>query len=367
MIDLVRHHYETHPYPHYPLAATVRRPDTYALNLTALWGHFNGRLPSAEERTILIAGCGSFSPYPFGLANPDCRITALDLSQANLKRARLHCLLHGITGIDFQQGDLLALRPNGSTYGMIDAYGVIHHLADPAAGLRALANQLCDGGILRLMVYSRYARREEEAIRHAFRLLNIRDVTTAKRLLEQARPGSRLHRFIRASDEIRHDTGLADALLHPRVTTYRIGELMELVGASGLTPLRFAHWGALDDSEREIERLTGREQQKESPGNFVLYLGKNPAGTCTGDGSVMLNPCLTPAVSRFRLRPVEIAPRLGHTNPPLDINERRFLRRFVQPQPMASLSENEVKKVAEYELQLFLVYSHCTLHTLKAQ
>jgi SAM-dependent methyltransferase len=353
MSEPVRRHYEEYPYPHFPLLASLRRADTYALNLAALWARFNGRLPLPEERQILIAGCGSFSPYPLALSNPDCRITALDLSQRSLRRARLHCLLHGRGNVSFRCGDLLnALQPD-EQYGMIDAFGVLHHLEQPVAGLQELARHLCDGGILRIMVYSRHTRREEEAVRYAFRLLGITDVSIARSLLQRARPGSRLRDFTEAAYELGDDCGLADALLHPRAVTYRIGELMEMVRSSGLTALAFAHPGALDSLEGELRRLTEMEEKRESPGNFVLYLGKNPSGPCL-DGQVLLNPCLIRAVRPFRLGPVTIPPRLGHAHPPLGFAERRFLRRFIKPQPSISLSQAERDRVGGYLRQMFL-------------
>jgi SAM-dependent methyltransferase len=354
MSEPVRRHYEEYPYPHFSLLASLRRTDTYALNLAALWARFNGRLPLPEQQQILIAGCGCFSPYPFALSNPDCRITALDLSRRNLRRARVHCLLHGVGNVSFRCGDLLDVLPPDERYGMIDAFGVLHHLEQPAAGLRVLAQRLCDGGILRIMVYSRYTRREEESIRRAFRLLGITDAATARRLLRRARPGSRLQQFVEAADEIAHDSGLADALLHPRVTTYRIGELMEMVRASGLTPLTFAHRGALSSIDGELHRLETMESRRESPGNFVLYLGKHPHGPCSHDGQIMLNPCLIRAVSPFRIGPVTIPPRLGHANPPLGGAERRFLRRFIKPQPSLYLSQADRDRVDGYLRQMFL-------------
>ena len=142
MPNSVRRHYELYPYPDYPLLASVRRCDSYANNLPALWSRFNGELPPHAAQRILIAGCGSFAPYPFALANPGTRITALDLSHKSLKRARLHCLLHGITGVEFLAGDLRDAEVATGPSGLIDAYGVLHHLEDPLAGLRALASRL---------------------------------------------------------------------------------------------------------------------------------------------------------------------------------------------------------------------------------
>jgi len=357
MSDPVRRHYELYPYPSYPLLASVRRCDTYALNLTALWARFNGEMPPATAMRILIAGCGSFAPYPFALSNPDADICALDLSSQSLRRARLHCLLHGRRNVAFQCGDLLEPSKASGTYGLVDSYGVLHHLDDPLAGLKALAARLVDGGILRIMLYSRYARRSEESIRRAFRMLGVSDPARARKILRGAKHGSRLRRFLDSSWEAASGAGLADALLHPCVHTYRIDEFMALVLQSGLEPLLFAHDNALPDTGLEIERIRRLEALKDSPGNFVLYLGRNVQGPCRDERRkfIVLNPCLGFAVGALGLGTRQIPPRLGHPNPLLGRQERLFLRRFTHPVPCDSLSSQEQKVAASYIQSLFLL------------
>ncbi len=360
MSDMVRRHYELYPYPHYPLLASVRRCDTYALNLVALWTRFNGTLPPHEAMRILVAGCGSFAPYPFAVANPDAYITALDVSQRSLRRARLHCLLHGRRNVTFRAGDLLDPTTADGRFGLIDAYGVLHHLEDPLAGLKALEGRLMEGGILRVMVYSRYARAEEESIRRAFRLLGVRDPAAARRLMGRSKPGSRLRRFVESSEETAFTSGLADALLHPRVHTFRIDGLMDLVHQTGLEPLLFAHASALEDPDREIGRIRRLETDRQSPGNFILYLGRTVAGPCRDDANSLLrlNPCLADAVGALHLGTRQIASRLGHANPPLGRPERRFLRRFLRPVPWSALPPGAPSLATRYGKALFLLRYH---------
>lgn len=356
MPDSVRRHYELYPYPSYPLFASVRRTDTYANNLEALWSLFNGELPPRDLVRILIAGCGTFAPYPFAVANPRARITALDLSRRSLGRARLHCLVHGVTGVDFVAGDLLDPAKAPGPYGYIDAFGVLHHLEEPLAGLRALAARLGEGGILRLMVYSRYTRREEDSLRRALRLLGVREPRDVERMVARSAAGSRLREFFENSAEVADRAGLADALLHPQVTSYRIAELMELVAESGLTPLRFAHRGALAEPEREVERIRAMEREKRSPGNFVLYLGHHTKGACPAAAAVFrLHPCLVPALSPWRLAPLAVPGRLGHENCPVNGAERRFLRRFRHPVAAAELSPADLQRADRYADRLFLL------------
>ena len=207
------------------------------------------------------------------------------------------------------------------------------------------------------MVYSRYARREEESIRRAFRMLKIRDIKSIKGLLDRARPGSRLSRFAKNSSETASVSGLADALLHPCVHTFRIDEFLELVDGSGLQPLLFAHAGALENIRSEIGRVRRMETAGRSPGNFVLYLGRRAGGPVSNipDPCLLLNPCLRGSVGRLDFRTLRIIPRLGHRPPPIGRRERGFLRSFVQAVPWNTLSSDVQTAAGVYVKALFLL------------
>jgi len=357
MSDTVRLHYEKYPYPNYPLLASVRLCDTYALNLTALWTRFNGELPPATAKRILIAGCGSFAPYPFAVSNPTIPITALDLSEANLKRASKHCLLHGIRNVDFCRGDILDLQTTKGPYGFIDSYGVIHHMPNPLQALISLKSRLAENGFIRIMVYSRYARREEESIRHAFRRIGVKSTVDAKRLIKRAKAGSRLKSYIEASFEARSDSGLADALLHPVVKTYKISEFIELVRLSGLQILQFAHNEALENISEEIERICKLETGKDSPGNFVAYLGFNTKGAYLDkyNSFLQLNPCLSKSISKARFTNLIIPPRMGVDNPVINRSERLKLRKFIEPVRTDELTDDELSAAYVYRKAFFLL------------
>ena len=355
--EAVRRHYETHPYPHYPLLASVCRPDTYALNLDALWGYAHGCLPPPQYRRILVAGCGSFAPYPFAVANPACRIMALDLSRSSLRRARLHCLLHGCLNVTMQAGDLNDQAMAPGPFGLIDAYGVLHHLGDPLAGLHALNARLAPGGILRVMLYSHAARRGIEAARRALRRLGVRDVKDVRCLRDRLADSSRLGRRLREPGaDSAFTAGLADAFLHPRVQTFTVPALQRLLDESGLEILLAGHPGALLEPAREISRLARAEADGELTHNFILYLVRK------GEGGVRLepgthlrtNPCLAGPL-RIPLLPLRLHPRLGRPLPELDRAARRLLRRCLTPQPVTQLSPAERDLVGGLREALLLV------------
>lgn len=350
-------HYERHPYPHYPLLASVRRYDTYAMNLTALWARFNGELLPEQDGKILLSGCGAFAPYPMALANPRAQITGVDLARHNLQRARLHCLLHRRFNVRLLQGNFLDPTVTPGPYHFIEAFGVLHHLDDPAAGMRALEQRLLPGGILRVMVYGRYARQEAESVRRAMRLLKVRDVASIKRMLKRAAPDSRLKNYVDAAWEAKNDSGLADLFLHPNVKTYRIDEFMEVVGQSGLKPLLFTHLDALADPQQEIIRLRELDRRRETRANIICYLGRDCRGSAvpSSDSWLLLNPALREAVSFYNLPAPTPIDRLGHDNPQLTWSVRRFLRRFIKPVPERTLSEKERQQAERYLQELFLV------------
>lgn len=350
-------HYERHPYPHYPLLASIRPCDSYATNLTALWARFNGELLPERDGRILLAGCGAFSPYTMSVANPAAAITGVDLSRRNLRRAKAHCLVHGRLPARLLHGDFLDPLLAPGPYHYIEAYGVLHHLDDPAEGLRSLEQRLVPGGIIRVMVYGRYIRQQTESVRRAVRLLGIRDLKSLKALLRRAAPESRLRSYVDSLWEAETDSGLADLFLNPNVTTYRMDEFLEMVAHTGLKPLLFSHQDALADPEQEIARMRDLDRRRETCSNIICYLGRDCRGGAepAADSLLLLNPALRQAVSRFTLRAQTPMDRLGHDNQPLDRQARRFLRYFRKPVREGALSADERRQVEAYLRALFLV------------
>ena len=139
----VRAQYEDNPYPRWSVAPPVGP------------GLDNGK--PAEE--ILIAGCGT-GKHVIDVAReyPHARILAIDVSLASLAYARRKTREAGLHGVDYAQADILELGALARSFDRIESVGVLHHLADPPAGLRSLLPLLRPDGVMRIGLYSELAR-----------------------------------------------------------------------------------------------------------------------------------------------------------------------------------------------------------------
>ena len=100
---------------------------------------------------------------------------ALDLSSEALKvakeRAERADLVGNPNNANFHHMSLYDVADLNRKYDFINCVGVLHHLPDPNRGLRALAEQLKDGGLMHIFVYSALGRREIMLMQEALALL----------------------------------------------------------------------------------------------------------------------------------------------------------------------------------------------------
>ena len=109
--------------------------------------------------SILIAGCGPFQ-HSIETASrfESSRVTAVDLSLASLAYAQRKTNELGITNIKYFQGDILKLDQQEQQFDLIESGGVLHHMEDPMAGWSILADLLKTGGLMKIGLYSEFAR-----------------------------------------------------------------------------------------------------------------------------------------------------------------------------------------------------------------
>ena len=131
----------------------------------------------------------------------------------------------------------------GMSFDLIVCTGVLHHLADPDAGLSALRSVLKPDGAMHLMVYAPYGRTgiyllQEFCKRVGIRATDgeIRDLIGA---LSALPPGHPLQSLLSQAPDFRHEAALADALLHPQDRAYSVPQLFDFLAKGGLT---FGRW-----------------------------------------------------------------------------------------------------------------------------
>jgi SAM-dependent methyltransferase len=208
---------------------------------------FGASRPASRPLEALIAGGGTgdgtiMLAQQLARADRPGRVTYLDRSAAAMEIAQARAAARGLTNIVWERRSLLELPGSGlGPFDYIDCCGVLHHLPDPAEGLRALLSVLAPGGGLGLMLYAPHGRTGVYMVQDALRLLAPPSDPPAARLDVARRvmrhlPGSNWLRFnTYFSDHIDGgDAGLYDLLLNPRDVAFDIPTFFALLQGAGL-------------------------------------------------------------------------------------------------------------------------------------
>ncbi len=251
--------YEAYPYPARDPAEEARRLVIGSPSHLREIDHwvFGAARPRARPLRALVAGGGTgdgtiMLAQQLAAAGRPGRVTYLDRSTAAAGVAKARAKVRGLE-IDWQLGSLLDLPSSGlGPFDYIDCCGVLHHLPDPAAGLRALLSVLAPGGGLGLMVYAPHGRTGVYMLQDALRLLapdtepNGTRLDVAHRVMRALPDSAWLRRNTLFADHLRgHDAELYDLLLNPRDRAFDVPSLHALLADAGLAatcwmePLRY--------------------------------------------------------------------------------------------------------------------------------
>jgi len=160
----VRAQYEENPYPRwiaFDRDVKVSVSDWIRSELPGL------SLPMADSTTMnVVAGCGTgVEAVSLAAKVAGIRITAVDLSLSSIAYAKRKANELGLGNIQFVQADILELGELQERFDAVLCVGVLHHLREPQAGLRALVPLVHPGGLLKIGLYSERARSAVNAAR----------------------------------------------------------------------------------------------------------------------------------------------------------------------------------------------------------
>src|SRR5690242_2846636 len=154
MTDPVRDLYEALPYPERDPADESKRLLRTWLDDLPMLNHygFAGRRAFGAGFRVLVAGGGTGDATVFlaeQLKAVGAEVVHLEVSATSLGIAKRRAEARGLANVEWVHASLLDLHSLGlGAFDYINCVGVLHHLEDPDAGVRALLGSLASGGAL---------------------------------------------------------------------------------------------------------------------------------------------------------------------------------------------------------------------------
>jgi SAM-dependent methyltransferase len=244
VVKEIRDFYERYPYP---------RPVDSLDKYRRLWQDRQRRRADyhlfwpaksyQEDHSILIADCGTSQAAKHATRWPAAQVTGIDFSATSVRCTEELKRKYNLNNLQVHQLPIERVNDLGKSFDQIICTGVLHHLADPVAALKALRNVLKPDGAMHLMVYAPYGRTGIYMLQEFGRRIgihatdeDIRDLIIALKALP---PGHPLEYLLREAPDFRQEAELADALLNPQDRAYSVPQLMDLINRGGM---KFSRW-----------------------------------------------------------------------------------------------------------------------------
>lgn len=242
--DPVCEFYTDHPYPP-PVENLDRARDEWQdenrqrAEFHLFWPHNHYR----DDLDILIAGCGTWQAAKYALCRPAARVVGIDVSTTSLEHTARLQHKYELTNLALEQIPIERVTDLNQRFDLIVCTGVLHHLADPDAGLCALRSALKPDGAIYLMVYAPYGRAGVYLLQDYCRRLRIgtspQEIDDLATVVEALPPHHPLATLLRGSRDASNANALADALLNPRDRSFSVPQVFDFIERNGL---EFGRW-----------------------------------------------------------------------------------------------------------------------------
>ncbi|RFZ46811.1 tRNA (mo5U34)-methyltransferase [Mycobacterium marinum] len=187
---------------------------------------------------ILIAGCGTNQAAIFAFTNRSAKVVAVDVSQTSLDHQQYLKDKYGLTNLELHLLPIEDLHTLGRDFDLVVSSGVLHHMADPLTGMKALAGCLRPDGVVAAMLYGKYGRIGVDLLDSVFRDLGLgqddASVTMVKEAIALMPPYHPVQNYLKKARDLTSDAALVDTFLHGRQRSYTVEECVDLVADAGL-------------------------------------------------------------------------------------------------------------------------------------
>jgi len=237
----VRQQYEENPYPRWVKLDGDLKPGPVEAYLREMFptAAFSP-LAKSEAIEVLVAGCGT-GRFTTWLARrlTGTRFLAVDLSLSSLCFAKRMTPPAVADRIDYAQGDILKLDGLGRSFDVIDASGVLHHMADPYEGWRILLKLLRPSGFMHVCLYSERGRGDVVKAREFIAAHGYSTSPADIRRCRQDLLDTPMRELVRFNDFF-STSDCRDLLFHVQESRTTIPELKQHIAAFGLNFIGFA-------------------------------------------------------------------------------------------------------------------------------
>lgn len=299
-------HYEALPFPPRDPEAElyclkVSNPDILAkINQYC----FAGSRDFSQPFRVLAAGCGTGDSVIWlshQLRGTPAEIVAIDLSEASLAVAAARAQRRGLDNIRWVHGSLLDVAELGiGKFDYITCLGVLHHLPDPVAGLRALESVLAEGGAMAIMVYGAVGRSHIYSMQNLLRRVTAglerpADKLSFARQIVANLPARNDFRQREGAEMIagaylNDDTNFWDTLLHSQDRAYTVSQFRDYLASAGLHVQGFISYAgnaATTALQYDLDFLVGAPSHSERLRSLTLADREDAAELL--DGSLALH------------------------------------------------------------------------------
>ena len=242
--DVVAQQYEKWTYPE-----PIQNLETWAANN---WQWFDPNhahrilwpdRPHQAGIDILIAGCGTNQAAQIAYNNRAANVVAVDVSQPSLDHEKYLKDKYALKNLELHLLPIEEVTSLSQKFDLVMSTGVLHHMDNPRAGMKALADVLRPDGVAAIMLYARYGRAGAELMQAVFREMGLHQDEESLQMVKAAIASlgdtHPVRSYISIAPDLNFDAGVVDTFLHGRDKSFTVEDCLDLVTSAGLV---FQDW-----------------------------------------------------------------------------------------------------------------------------